>query len=403
MIHQLRELGAHKGFTGLAISRFISNVGNGVSPIALAYGVLSLPHATGRDLSIVMAARFVPLLLFMLFGGVIADRFQRNRLVGGSDMLGSFLAAISATSLIAGFSSTWLLALMGGLFGILNAIWWPAMSGVLPEILPKEKLQEGNAVIGLMTNIGYIFGSLAGGVIVATIGAGWGLLIDASSFFVAGVIVWNLPILGKLKDATPGIIHDLLIGWKEFAARSWVVAMVLAFAIINMAFESMFSVLGPLNFSNPQSGPREWSYNVAALSIGMLIGGIFILKVKLARPLYITMILIAISAMWDFSLALRAPLPITIIAAVVSGVSIEVFLVTWSTSLQSHIPEESYSRVSSYDTLGSYGIAPLGIVAAGPLAMHFGVHAILIFTGGVTVLASIAALLVPSVRSLRNE
>ena len=135
----------------------------------------------------------------------------------------------------------------------------------------------------------------------------------------------------------------------------------------------------------------------------MLIGGIFILKVKLARPLYITMILIAISAMWDFSLALRAPLPITIIAAVVSGVSIEVFLVTWSTSLQSHIPEESYSRVSSYDTLGSYGIAPLGIVAAGPLAMHFGVHAILIFTGGVTVLASIAALLVPSVRSLRNE
>ena len=350
-----------------------------------------------------MAARFVPLLIFMLFGGVIADRFQRNRLVGGSDMLGSFLAAISATSLIAGFSSTWLLALMGGLFGILNAIWWPAMSGVLPEILPKEKLQEGNAVIGLMTNIGYIFGSLAGGVIVATIGAGWGLLIDASSFFVAGVIVWNLPILGKLKDATPGIIHDLLIGWKEFAARSWVVAMVLAFAIINMAFESMFSVLGPLNFSNPQSGPREWSYNVAALSIGMLIGGIFILKVKLARPLYITMILIAISAMWDFSLALRAPLPITIIAAVVSGVSIEVFLVTWSTSLQSHIPEESYSRVSSYDTLGSYGIAPLGIVAAGPLAMHFGVHAILIFTGGVTVLASIAALLVPSVRSLRNE
>jgi MFS family permease len=138
-----------------------------------------------------MAARFVPLLAFMLFGGVIADRFQRNRLVGGSDMLGSFLAAISAISLIAGFSSTWLLALMGGLFGILNAIWWPAMSGVLPEILPKEKLQEGNAVIGLMTNIGYIIGTLGGGILVSTVGAGWGLLVDASSFFIAGAIVWN--------------------------------------------------------------------------------------------------------------------------------------------------------------------------------------------------------------------
>ena len=141
MMEQLRDLKGHRGFTSLAISRFISNVGNGISPIALAYGVLSLDGADGKDLSIVMAARFVPLIGFMLFGGVIADRFQRNRLVGGADMIGSFLAAVSAISLIAGFSSVWLLATMGALFGILNAIWWPAMSGVLPEILPKEKLQ----------------------------------------------------------------------------------------------------------------------------------------------------------------------------------------------------------------------------------------------------------------------
>ena len=403
MLSQLRELHGFKGFSNLAFSRFISNVGNGVSPIALAYGVLSLPHSTGRDLSIVMAARFIPLLAFMLFGGVIADRFQRNRLVGGSDMLGSFLAATSAISLIAGFSSVWLLALIGGLFGVLNAIWWPAMSGVLPEILPKEKLQEGNAVIGLMTNIGYIIGTLSGGVIVATAGAGWGLLVDAISFFIAGVIVWKLPLIEKLKEKSPGIIHDLIVGWKEFISRSWVIAMVISFALINMAFESMLSVLGPLNFSNPVTGPRQWSYNVAGLSVGMLLGGIWVLKVKMTRPLLITMFLIAVSAVWDFSLAFGLPLWVTIVAGIFSGVSVEVFTVTWSTSLQSHIPEESYSRVNSYDALGSYGIAPLGIIAAGPLAMHFGVHAILMVTGAVTLIAAVATLLVPSVRNLRND
>jgi MFS family permease len=403
VLTQLRELREFKGFSSLAFSRFISNVGNGVSPIALAYGVLSLPHSTGRDLSIVMAARFIPLLAFMLFGGVIADRFQRNRLVGGSDMLGSFLAATSAISLIAGFSSVWLLALMGGLFGVLNAIWWPAMSGVLPEILPKEKLQEGNAVIGLMTNIGYIIGTLSGGVIVATAGAGWGLLVDAISFFIAGVIVWKLPLIEKLKEKSPGIIHDLIVGWKEFISRSWVIAMVISFALINMAFESMLSVLGPLNFSNPVTGPRQWSYNVAGLSVGMLLGGIWVLKVKMTRPLLITMFLIAVSAVWDFSLAFGLPLWVTIVAGIFSGVSVEVFTVTWSTSLQSHIPEESYSRVNSYDALGSYGIAPLGIIAAGPLAMHFGVHAILMVTGAVTLIAAVATLLVPSVRNLRND
>ena len=403
MVSQLNELRGYKGFTALALSRFISNLGNGISPIALAYGVLSLPHATGRDLSIVMAARFVPLLAFMLFGGVIADRFQRNRLVGGSDMLGSFLAGTSAISLIAGFSSTWLLALMGGLFGILNAIWLPAMSGVLPEILPKEKLQEGNAVIGLMTNIGYIIGTLVGGVLVANIGAGWGLLVDATSFFIAGVIVWNLPIIGKIKEASPGIFHDLVIGWREFISRSWVIAMVISFALINMAFESMLSVLGPLNFSDPITGPKQWSYNLAALSVGMLLGGIWILKVKVKRPLFLAMVLIAISAVWDFSLAFGLPLPVTVMSGIFSGISVEVFLVSWNTSLQSHVPEESYSRVSSYDTLGSYGIAPLGIVAAGPLAMHFGVHTILLVTGVTTALAALGSLLVPSVRNLRND
>lgn len=403
MLAQLKDLRSHKGFTSLAVSRFISNVGNGVSPIALAYGVLSLPDATGKDLSIVMAARFVPLLAFMLFGGVIADRFQRNRLVGGSDMIGSFLAAISAISLIAGFSSTWLLALMGGLFGILNAIWWPAMSGVLPEILPKEKLQEGNAVIGLLTNFGYIIGTLGGGILVSSVGAGWGLLVDAVSFFIAGVIVWFLPIAGRIKEKSPGIIHDLVVGWREFISRSWVIAMVISFALINMAFESMLSVLGPLNFSDPVTGPRQWSYNLAGLSIGMLLGGIWALKVKIGRPLYLAMVLIALSAVWDYALAFDFPMFFSVLAAVFSGISLEIFMVTWNTSLQSHVPEESYSRVSSYDTLGSFGIAPLGIVIAGPLAMHFGVNTILFITGTTTLIASIASLLVPSVRNLRND
>ena len=78
-------------------------------------------------------------------------------------------------------------------------------------------------------------------------------------------------------------------------------------------------------------------------------------------------------------------------------------MVTWNTSLQHHVPEESYSRVSSYDTLGSFGIAPLGIVIAGPLAMHFGVNTILIITGLTTLIASVASLFVPSVRNLRND
>jgi MFS family permease len=402
MRNQLQELRAHKGFSMLASARFISNVGNGMSPIALAYGVLSIPGADGGDLSLVMAARFFPMIAFMLVGGVFADRFKRNRIVGGSDVIGSFLAGTSAISLIGGFPHIWILVVMGGLFGVLNALWWPAMSGVLPEILPKEKLQEGNAVIGLMSNIGYISGTLLGGVIVASFNAGWGLLIDAISFFIAGLIVWNLDLPSKSRIESPGIAHDLRAGWREFISRSWVVTMVLTFAIINMAFESMLQVLGPLNYSDPETGPRYWSLNLAGMTAGMMLGGFIVLKKKFKRPLFLTMGLIAISVVWDFALALDLPLWVCIISAIFSGLTIEFFMVTWNTSMQTHIPEESYSRVNAYDALGSFGIAPLGIVIAGPLAAHFGVNTILFATGTLTFIAACASLSVKSVRNLTN-
>ena len=189
MRRELQDLHSHPGFTALATSRFISNVGNGISPVALAFGVLALPGATAKDLSIVMAARMFPMIALMLFGGVVGDRFKRNRIVGGADVIGSAFAAISAISLIVNSSSVLLLALMGALFGVLNALWWPAMSGVLPEVLPKEKLQHGNAVIALTTNIGYVAGALLGGILVTAFGSGWALLVDAFSFFIAGIIV----------------------------------------------------------------------------------------------------------------------------------------------------------------------------------------------------------------------
>ena len=402
MLAQLKNLSSHEGFSMLVTARLISNVGNGLSPIALAYGVLSLPGADGSDLSIVMGARYLPLIVFMLFGGVFADRFQRNRIVGGSDIIGSALVAVSAISLIAGFSSILLLAIMGALFGFLNALWWPAMSGVLPEILPKEKLQEGNAIIGLMSNIGVVFGTLLGGVIVTLTSPGWALLIDGATFFIAGLIVWNLKLDAKSRIESPGILDDLRVGWREFISRSWLVTMVIAFAFINMAFDSMITILGPLNFSDPETGPRDWSYNLAGLTIGMMIGGIIVLKFKFKHPLFVSMILVAISGVWDFALAFDLSLAISIAAGVFSGIAVEIFLVTWSTSMQTHIPEESFSRVNAYDSLGSYGFAPLGIIIAGPLAEAFSVNSILFATGAITLLASVVALSVKSVRTLSN-
>jgi predicted MFS family arabinose efflux permease len=158
-----------------------------------------------------------------------------------------------------------------------------------------------------------------------------------------------------------------------------------------------------LNYNDPDTGPRYWSLNLAGMTAGMMIGGFIVLKRKFKRPLFITMMLIAVSVIWDFALALDLPIAICVISAIFSGLTIEFFMVSWNTSMQTHIPEESYSRVNAYDALGSFGIAPLGIVIAGPLASHFGVNTILFATGTLTFIAACASLTVKSVRNLSNE
>ncbi|CAB4702739.1 unannotated protein [freshwater metagenome] len=399
---QLRQLRVHKGFSHLISARFISNVGNGLSPIALAYGTLSLAGATGKDLSFVMSARIFPMIALMLFGGVIGDRFKRNRIVGGTDMLGSIFVAISAASFLFGFASVWLLVIMGFLFGVLNAMWWPAMSGVLPAILPKDKLKDGNAVVGLLSNFGYVLGALMGGTLVTLFGSGWALLVDALSFFIAGVLVWQLDVPAMEHRERTSVFTELKDGWLEFKSRSWLVAMVIAFTGINACFEALVQVLGPLAFNENSHGPRDWSLNLAGLTLGMICGGVIALKVHLSRPMFFSMIVIALSAAWDFSLAVRVPLVLTFICAFLSGIAVEMYMVNWSTTMQTNIPEESFSRVSAYDAFGSYALAPLGIVVAGPLAMYYGVHTILWVTGGVTVVSALLALSVKSVRNLRS-
>lgn len=403
MISDLRDLSRFPGFLPLILSRFISNVGNGLSPIALAYGVLSLKGSTGTDLSLVMTARIAPMIIFMLLGGVIGDRFKRNRIVGGSDVIGSLFAGTSAISFIVGFANIPLLALMGGLFGILNALWWPAMSGVLPEILPKDGLQKGNAVVGLLSNFGFVFGALVGGTVVTLYGSGWALLIDAISFLIAGLLVWNINLPPMAAREKNSMLHDLKIGWIEFISRSWVVAIVICFTFMNLCFEATISVLGPLAFNSNGHGPRNWSFNLAAITAGMIAGGFVSFKIHFSRPLVLGMTAIALVPGWIYSMGFQLPLGIVLLGAFVAGVAVELFTVVWGTSMQTNIPEESYSRVISYDAFGSYALAPIGIAFAGPLASWIGISHTLILAASVALVAALIPLTLTSVWSLKYQ
>ena len=393
-------------FRTLLIARIISNLGNGVAPIALAFGVLGLEGATPTTLSIVMAAQMGPMVLFMLFGGVLADRFPRALVVGISDIFLSGFVILNGVMLIQGSATVLSLAVIAFISGSLNALWWPAFAGLIPEIVSEDDLQSANSVVGLGANAANIAGTVAGGIIVAGIGAGWALVADGISFFVAGMLVFTLRSFGKTREQTehsPTVFQDLAHGWKEFSSRSWVVAVVAGYAIIAMIFESVFAVVGPVHAEEVLGGPKPWSWILAALSAGMVAGVLVSMKVRPRHPLVIGLGAQLGVVIWIFTMGVTNWIPLIMVSAFFAGIALDFFMVLWQTAMQTNIPRESLSRVTSYDAFGSLALAPLGLIIAGPVTERFGSETTLIAMAALFLLVLGLMLAVPGVRKLEGQ
>jgi len=406
MLADLKRLWLLPPFRTLLTARIISNFGNGLGPIALAFGVLSLEDATASSLSIVMAAQMGPMVLFMLFGGVIADRFPRALVVGVSDILLSAFVIANGVMLINGSATVFSLAVIALISGSLNALWWPAFAGLVPEIVAEEDLQSANSVVALGSNGANIAGTVAGGIIVAGIGAGPAMVLDGVSFLIAGLLVFTLRKYGKTRVQTehsPTVYADLVHGWKEFSSRSWVVAVVAGYSIIAMIFESVFAVVGPVHAEQELGGPKPWSWILAALSAGMVAGVLVSLKVRPKYPLVIGLGAQVAVAGWILTMGVTNWIPLIMLSAFFAGIAFDFFYVLWQTAMQSNIPRESLSRVTSYDAFGSLALAPLGLIVAGPITEKFGSATTLIAMGLIFIVVLAAILLVPAVRNLEGK
>lgn len=406
MLADLKKLWLIPAFRTLLIARIISNIGNGLGPIALAFGVLSLEGATPTSLSIVMAAQLGPMVVFMLFGGVLADRYPRALVVGTSDIFLSGFVVANGIMLINGSATVMSLAIIAFISGSLNALWWPAFAGLVPEVVPEEDLQSANSIIGLGANAANIAGTVAAGIIVADIGAGWAMVTDGVSFFIAGILVFTLRKFGKTRDTTehtPSVFEDLAHGWKEFSSRSWVVTVVAGYSILVMIFESVLGVVGPVHAEQELGGPKPWSYILAALSVGMMAGVLVSLKVRPKRPLLIALIAQLGVATWIFTIGVTNWIPLIMVSAFFAGIALDFFFVLWQTAMQSNIPRESLSRVSSYDAFGSLVFAPFGLVIAGPITEKIGTEQTLICMAIIFAVVLAAMLSVVSVRNLRGQ
>ena len=403
---ELRELWGIPRYRLLLAARFVSNIGNGMAPIALAFGVLSLDGADAGSLSLVTTSQMVPLVAFLLLGGVAADRFGRSQLVGSTDIIGSFVVAISAIAFLTGNASVPLLCVNGFIFGVLNALWYPAFSGLMPMIVPGPLLQGANSILGFGANVGYTLGASAAGFIVATAGPGWGLLGDATSFLIAGLLVLSLRLpktFGEKSDEDrTSMVTQLRVGWKDFSSRRWIVLIVGAFAFYHLAFEAFIAVLAPVHMKDEFDGARAMGTMMFGFGLGSILGTGLAFRFKPRRPLLIAVGVMPMGAAWILATGFSAPLWTLFLAAAGTGVAIDVMYANWMTTLQTNVPEEALSRVGSYDAFGSLAFAPVGLLVAGPMVHALGSRASIFIMGSIALVAVLTPLLSSEVRGLQR-
>jgi MFS family permease len=391
---------AIRDFRLLFADRLLAPSAFAFSLVGVSFAVLDATGSTS-DLSYVLAAQIVPSVLFVLFGGVIADRIRPQVVIAAGNLLMSVGEGGFGLLVLTHQARLWEMIVCEVVTGTGIAPFWPASTALLPKIVPAELIQQANAVGRLAQNGAQMGGAAVAGLAVAGIGPGWALLIDGIAML--GTIPMNLAIRAPATErgGDAGMLHELREGWVEFRSRTWLWAIVLEYTAVMAGSYGGFDVLGPVVAKADLGGPAAWGAISAALSVGLLLGGVASLRYEPRRPMVVVAGLAPLLVGPCFALGAGWPLAAVMAVALLAGVSLEVLMVQWNVALARFIPADRLARVSSYDALGSIMAMPLGALAAGPLAVSFGVTPVEYGVFALAALAAVLSLLSRDVRVMR--
>ena len=388
-------------FRLLWAGRTISDAGDALVPLAIAFAVLDL-SGSAADLGLVLAALFASRVVFIVAGGVFSDRLPRHLVMVSADVVRALVHGLIALAFFTDVIEVWYLILSSAVFGAASAFFGPASTGLVKTIVPPARLQEANALLGLSDRIVSIFGPALAGLLVAAAGYGVVFAIDAATFVASASFLLAM----RLPRAVTQVVHttflaDVAHGFVEVRRRTWLWTAFIAFAFSNLSIACYF-VLGPLVVETELGGPKAWGLVLTGGAIGGVIGSAIALRWKPERPL-----VPAFLAMLSVSLQLLAlvppvPVPALMVAAGLALASIGLGNALWETMIQQYVPRETISRVSALDWSISLIFMPLGYTVAGPLADTIGLDTTLILAAGLGAAANLAVLLVPDVRELRR-
>jgi MFS family permease len=370
----------NRNFVLLFAARAISYFGTYLAPIAVAFAVLDLT-GSASDTGIAFACWTLAQVSTLLVGGVVADRLPRRAVMVGSDLANVCVRTTMGALLLSGHAQIWEIFVLQALGGMATAFYSPASSGLVPELVDRAQLQQANALMGIARYLAFPLGAATGGALVATIGSGTALLVDAGTYAASAFLLFGIRLPARVRAAaSPNFVRELRDGWHAFTEHTWVWLLTVWIALYFVITYAPFFVLGPYIAKHDLGGAGAWGAVVTGEGVGALAGALVGLRVRPSRPWIVVVIAVA---------------------AVVAGFSFSLGSVIYETGVQHEIAPDKLSRVSAYSWMSAMVFLPLGYALAGPIADAVGMSAYLVFGAVWIVVTTLIVYSVPAVRNYR--
>lgn len=415
----LRSL-RHRPFALLWTGQTISRLGDSLHRIALAWWVLE-KTGSATAMGTVLVLTQIPLLIFLLIGGIVVDRFPRLRIMFLSDILSgsvvTFIAVFSWLDLL----QVWHIYVASLIFGFVEAFFFPAYQSVIPQITPSEMLTSANSLNGLSGRMTGIIGPVLGASLVAAGGTPLAFTIDALSFLVSAICIFPIlrsgvydvqkkeeetAITDKPKRTARDVVQqgmaDFREGWNAIITVPWIWITIVIFGFLNIMEASPRAVSMPFLIKNDlYADVGLLGIFGSSFSIGYVLGMLWLGQYKRLRwrgpaGYLATMVNGIVLVLFG----LKLPIPVLIGGMFVFGVCMSVFGLVWTNTLQEMVPHEKLGRVYSIDALGSWVLLPVGFAIAGWATDLVGAPTVFLVGGAGTILLTLIGLSHPAIRNL---
>jgi MFS family permease len=384
-------------FRLLWLGQTASAIGDSLIYVALPFAVLQIGGGAA-EIGLVAAAYTLARAVFIVVGGVWADRLPRRLVMITCDAIRAAVDAFIAAALLTGAMEVWMFVITATLLGAAQAFFVPAAAGLVPATVSEGRLQQANALLHLSQGATNIFGPAIAGAVIAVSEPGWVFAADAGSFVVSAAFLARLKVRPHEPEPRQPFLAEIRDGVREAWSHGWLRAGFVAAAVVNVGIGTLF-VLGPLIAEEELGGAVAWGLILTGGAVGGLLGSIVAIRVQPRRPVPVALVA------WSFGalplLALAPPLPVLVIAAANGVLSLGIIYgnAIWETLQQREIPPARLSRVNAFDWMVSLIFMPVGQAVAGPLSESVGTDAVLV---GAALLVFVPCLATLPARGVRH-